>query len=95
MFTKIGGFASILRILNFGCAVYQSFTKKEGVAGAQPCAHSVLSLNGEFVNGEWLVASDFCGGWIHRILAKACRIVTVICANHFVIMRVVIFRLPE
>ncbi len=36
MFTKIGGFASILRILNFGYAAYQAFTKKEGVAGAQP-----------------------------------------------------------
>jgi len=35
MFTKIGGFASILRFLDFGWLVYQVFMKKQGVAGAR------------------------------------------------------------
>ncbi len=35
MFTKIGGFASILHISNFGKAVYQQFMEKQGVAGVQ------------------------------------------------------------
>jgi hypothetical protein len=35
MFTKTGGFASILRFWIFGWLVYQPFIKKEGVAGAQ------------------------------------------------------------
>jgi len=34
MLTKIGGFASILQVLNFGCVVYQLFIKKYPVAGA-------------------------------------------------------------
>jgi hypothetical protein len=36
MFTKIGGFASILQFLIFGGRVYQVFIKKQGVAGARP-----------------------------------------------------------
>jgi hypothetical protein len=33
MFTKTGGFASILGVLNFGCAVYQDVTKNKPLAG--------------------------------------------------------------
>jgi hypothetical protein len=35
MFTKSGGFASILQFLDFGQVVYQLFAKKHGVAGAR------------------------------------------------------------
>jgi len=45
MFTKTGGFASILRIVIFELAVYQLFTKKQAVAGAQALTHSVIGLN--------------------------------------------------
>ncbi len=44
MFTKIGGFASILRFLNFGEVVYQVFMRKWPVAGARVLTHSVLKI---------------------------------------------------
>jgi len=44
MLTKIGGFASILQVLNFGCVVYQLFIKKYPVAGASAWTYSVSGL---------------------------------------------------
>jgi len=60
MFTKIGGFASILQFLNFGWSVYQLFMRKQGWRVRARERLSVVSCG---CSGSCSGSSSWVFGW--------------------------------